>query len=118
MYFMIRMVCMAAGQYFLWMHAPEEASMGLVQKIFYFHLPLVANLTSDCYPATNEKLLRADAMILGSPTYFTDVTSEMNVQCGKVTFPTVPPRDGESREQPSRSSVPGLSIRRPQLTFL
>ena len=36
----LSVVCMAAGQYFLWMHAPEEASMGLVQKIFYFHLPL------------------------------------------------------------------------------
>lgn len=31
---------MALGQYFIWVHAPEEATMGLVQKIFYFHLPL------------------------------------------------------------------------------
>lgn len=31
---------MAVGQYFVWIHAPEEATMGLVQKIFYFHLPL------------------------------------------------------------------------------
>lgn len=33
-------VLMALGQYFIWVHAPEEATMGLVQKIFYFHLPL------------------------------------------------------------------------------
>jgi len=31
---------MALGQYFIWVYAPEEATMGLMQKIFYFHLPL------------------------------------------------------------------------------
>ena len=34
------MVLMAVGQYFIWFYAPEEVTMGLVQKIFYFHLPL------------------------------------------------------------------------------
>lgn len=34
------MVLMTAGQYAIWVYAPEEATMGLVQKVFYFHLPL------------------------------------------------------------------------------
>ena len=34
------MALMAVGQYFIWFYAPEEVTMGLVQKIFYFHLPL------------------------------------------------------------------------------
>jgi heme exporter protein C len=34
------MALMAAGQYAIWVHAPEEATMGVVQKVFYFHLPL------------------------------------------------------------------------------
>ena len=34
------MILMAVGQYFIWYYAPEETTMGLVQKIFYFHLPL------------------------------------------------------------------------------
>ena len=34
------MMLMAVGQYFIWFYAPEEATLGLVQKIFYFHLPL------------------------------------------------------------------------------
>ena len=34
------MLLMAVGQYVIWFHAPEEMTMGLVQKIFYFHLPL------------------------------------------------------------------------------
>jgi heme exporter protein C len=34
------MLLMTAGQYAIWWYAPEEATMGLVQKIFYFHLPL------------------------------------------------------------------------------
>lgn len=33
-------VLMAAGQYAIWVYAPEEATMGVVQKIFYMHLPL------------------------------------------------------------------------------
>ena len=31
---------LALNQYFIWRYAPVEASMGLVQKIFYFHMPL------------------------------------------------------------------------------
>lgn len=31
---------LAAAQYFIWVYAPIEASMGILQKIFYFHLPL------------------------------------------------------------------------------
>ncbi len=34
------MLLMAVGQYAIWLYAPEEMTMGLVQKIFYFHLPL------------------------------------------------------------------------------
>lgn len=33
-------ILMAAGQYAIWVYAPEEATMGLIQKVFYFHLPL------------------------------------------------------------------------------
>ena len=33
-----------------------------------------------------EKLLRADAMILGSPTYFTDVTSEMKALLDRAGY--------------------------------
>ncbi|WP_291320125.1 cytochrome c biogenesis protein CcsA [Desulfonatronospira sp.] len=31
---------MALAQYFIWFYAPVEAPMGLVQKIFYLHLPV------------------------------------------------------------------------------
>lgn len=34
------MALMAVGQYAIWFYAPEEMTMGVVQKIFYFHLPL------------------------------------------------------------------------------
>jgi len=34
------MALMMVGQYAIWYHAPEELTMGLVQKVFYFHLPL------------------------------------------------------------------------------
>lgn len=34
------MALMAVGQYAIWVHAPEESTMGVVQKVFYFHLPL------------------------------------------------------------------------------
>jgi len=33
-------VTLCAAQWFIWVHAPVEASMGVVQKIFYFHMPL------------------------------------------------------------------------------
>ena len=33
------MALMAVGQYAIWFYAPEETTMGVVQKIFYFHLP-------------------------------------------------------------------------------
>jgi len=33
-------VALAIAQWFIWMHAPVEETMGLVQKIFYIHLPL------------------------------------------------------------------------------
>ncbi|GAB1410733.1 cytochrome c biogenesis protein CcsA [Desulfovibrionales bacterium] len=33
-------VAMCAGQYAIWLYAPEEVTMGVVQKIFYVHLPL------------------------------------------------------------------------------
>lgn len=38
-------MCVAAGlalavsQYFIWEYAPQEATMGEIQRIFYFHLP-------------------------------------------------------------------------------
>ncbi len=28
------------AQYFIWIYAPVEATMGIMQKIFYFHLPM------------------------------------------------------------------------------
>ncbi len=31
---------LALAQYFIWIYAPVEATMGLVQKIFYLHLPV------------------------------------------------------------------------------
>lgn len=37
---LVAMALMTAGQYAIWVYAPEEATMGLVQKVFYFHLPL------------------------------------------------------------------------------
>lgn len=33
-------LAIAVSQYFIWVYAPLEQTMGLVQKIFYFHLPL------------------------------------------------------------------------------
>jgi heme exporter protein C len=33
-------VALAIAQWFIWMHAPVEETMGVVQKIFYIHLPL------------------------------------------------------------------------------
>lgn len=33
-------VAMLVSQYFIWVYAPQEMTMGLVQKIFYIHLPL------------------------------------------------------------------------------
>lgn len=33
-------LAMAVSQYFIWFHAPVEATLGLVQKIFYLHLPM------------------------------------------------------------------------------
>jgi heme exporter protein C len=33
-------LALGVSQYFIWYYAPLEQTMGLVQKIFYFHLPL------------------------------------------------------------------------------
>ena len=33
-------LAMAASQWLIWCYAPEEATLGLMQKIFYLHLPL------------------------------------------------------------------------------
>ena len=33
-------VALAVAQWFIWVHAPVEETMGLVQKIFYIHLPM------------------------------------------------------------------------------
>ncbi|MFW5730102.1 MAG: cytochrome c biogenesis protein CcsA [Desulfonatronovibrionaceae bacterium] len=33
-------IALAAAQYFIWIYAPVEATMGIIQKVFYFHLPL------------------------------------------------------------------------------
>ena len=33
-------LAMAGAQWLIWCYAPEEASLGLMQKIFYLHLPL------------------------------------------------------------------------------
>ncbi|WP_320007816.1 cytochrome c biogenesis protein CcsA [Maridesulfovibrio sp.] len=35
-------VALCAGQYLIWMYAPIEMTMGLVQKIFYVHMPMAA----------------------------------------------------------------------------
>jgi len=40
----------------------------------------------DTFNPVMEKLLRADAMILGSPTYFTDVTSEMKALLDRAGY--------------------------------
>jgi heme exporter protein C len=34
------LIGLAVSQYFIWVYAPLEQTMGVVQKIFYFHLPL------------------------------------------------------------------------------
>lgn len=36
----LSVVSMVVGQYAIWVYAPEETTMGVVQKIFYVHLPL------------------------------------------------------------------------------
>lgn len=33
-------VALAVAQWFIWVHAPIEETMGVVQKIFYIHLPM------------------------------------------------------------------------------
>lgn len=33
-------LAIAGTQYFIWLYAPVEQTLGLVQKVFYFHLPL------------------------------------------------------------------------------
>ncbi|MDY7002217.1 MAG: cytochrome c biogenesis protein CcsA, partial [Thermodesulfobacteriota bacterium] len=33
-------LALAVSQYFIWVHAPIEQTMGLVQKIFYFHISM------------------------------------------------------------------------------
>ncbi len=33
-------LAMVTAQYFIWVYAPVEVTMGIMQKIFYFHLPL------------------------------------------------------------------------------
>jgi len=33
-------VALAVGQWFIWSYAPLEETMGVVQKIFYIHMPL------------------------------------------------------------------------------
>ncbi len=33
-------IAMLVSQYYIWIYAPQEMTMGLVQKIFYTHLPL------------------------------------------------------------------------------
>lgn len=35
----LALALMTLGQYTLWVYAPQERIMGVVQKIFYFHLP-------------------------------------------------------------------------------
>ena len=34
------LVALAVGQWFIWAYAPIEETMGLVQKVFYIHMPL------------------------------------------------------------------------------
>lgn len=36
----LAVLAVSISQYFIWMYAPVEMTMGLVQKIFYMHLPL------------------------------------------------------------------------------
>ncbi|MDQ7834688.1 MAG: cytochrome c biogenesis protein CcsA [Humidesulfovibrio sp.] len=36
----LSVVALAVGQWFIWAYAPVEETMGLVQKIFYIHMPL------------------------------------------------------------------------------
>lgn len=36
----ISIVALAIGQWFIWSYAPLEETMGVVQKIFYIHMPL------------------------------------------------------------------------------
>jgi heme exporter protein C len=33
-------LALASAQWFIWMYAPVEETMGVVQKIFYFHMPM------------------------------------------------------------------------------
>ncbi len=33
-------LALCAAQWFIWVHAPVEATLGLIQKIFYVHMPL------------------------------------------------------------------------------
>ncbi len=37
---LLSVLALLVSQYFIWVYAPEEMTMGLVQKIFYVHLPL------------------------------------------------------------------------------
>lgn len=36
----LSLLALAVGQWFIWAYAPLEETMGLVQKIFYIHMPL------------------------------------------------------------------------------
>ena len=36
----ISVIALAVGQWFIWVYAPLEETMGVVQKIFYIHMPL------------------------------------------------------------------------------
>lgn len=36
----LSLVALAVGQWFIWVYAPLEETMGVVQKIFYIHMPL------------------------------------------------------------------------------
>ncbi|MHC1701990.1 MAG: cytochrome c biogenesis protein [Humidesulfovibrio sp.] len=36
----LAVLALAVGQWFIWAYAPVEETMGLVQKIFYIHMPL------------------------------------------------------------------------------
>jgi heme exporter protein C len=36
----VSLVALAIGQWFIWSYAPLEETMGVVQKIFYIHMPL------------------------------------------------------------------------------
>lgn len=36
----LTVLALAVGQWFIWAYAPVEETMGLVQKIFYIHMPL------------------------------------------------------------------------------